>query len=354
MPYRTLRQKIGQLFLIGFAGDTLSKNNPIITDIEDEHLGGVILFDRFLANRQDNHNIISAKQLERLTGDLQKLAGGHLLIAVDQEGGKVNRFRKERGFPVTATAAELGSMPSIQATITSARQTARMLRSAGINLNLAPVVDINVNKNNPIIGRYGRSFSENGRKVATHAAAWITEHRKEGVQCCLKHFPGHGSSDCDSHLGFVDLTLSWSKSELEPYRLLIDSGQAEAIMVGHLMNKNFDTIYPATLSRATLHELLREELHFTGLIVSDDMQMKAITNHYGLEEACCKALSAGIDLLIIGNNLIHDCGILAKIKNAVEKAVHRGEISEQRIEEAFGFVQRFKQSLTIPRRTATD
>ncbi len=346
MPYRTLRQKIGQLFLLGLAGDTLLPNNPIIADIEKEHLGGVILFDRFLAHRQDTHNIISAKQLLRLTGDLQKLAGGRLLIAVDQEGGKVNRFRKERGFPITATAAELGSMPNIQATIASARQTARMLHTAGINVNLAPVVDINVNKNNPIIGRYGRSFSENGQTVAAHAAAWIKEHREEGVRCCLKHFPGHGSSESDSHLGFVDLSLSWSKSELEPYRLLIDSGDAEAIMVGHLMNRNLDTIYPATLSKATLHELLREELHFTGLIVSDDMQMKAITNHYGLEEACCKALSAGIDLLIIGNNLIHDPGILPKIKDAVEEAVHRGNISERRIEEAFGFVQKFKLSLT--------
>ncbi|MFH0785205.1 MAG: glycoside hydrolase family 3 N-terminal domain-containing protein [Pseudomonadota bacterium] len=349
MPYSTLRQKIGQLFLIGFAGDALSTNNPIIADIKEEHLGGVILFDRFLAHRQDNHNIISAKQLERLTGDLQKLAGGNLLIAVDQEGGKVNRFRKERGFPITATAAELGCMPNIEATITSARQTARMLRAAGVNFNLAPVVDINVNKDNPIIGRYGRSFSENGRTVATHAAAWINEHRKEGIQCCLKHFPGHGSSDSDSHLGFVDLSLSWCKSELEPYRLLIDSGHAEAIMVGHLMNRNLDTTYPATLSRATLHGLLREELRFIGLIVSDDMQMKAITNHYGLEEACCKSLAAGIDLLIIGNNLMYDHGILPKIKDAIEKAVHRGEISEQRIEEAFGFVQKFKLSLSKPK-----
>lgn len=349
MPYTTLRQKVGQLFLIGFTGDTLSADNPIIADIKEEDLGGVILFDRFLAHRQENHNIISAKQLERLTGDLQKLAGGNLLIAVDQEGGKVNRFRKERGFPITATAAELGSMPTLQATITSARQTARMLRATGVNLNLAPVVDININKSNPIIGGYGRSFSENGRTVACHAAAWINEHRQEGIQCCLKHFPGHGSSDSDSHLGFVDLSLSWSSSELEPYRLLIESGHAEAIMVGHLMNKTLDTTYPATLSRATVHELLRKELGFTGVIISDDMQMKAITNYYGLEEACCKALSAGIDLVIIGNNLVHDNGILPKIKDAVLQAVHRGEISEQRIEEAFGFVQKLKLSLTTPR-----
>ncbi|MBU1566438.1 MAG: glycoside hydrolase family 3 [Proteobacteria bacterium] len=345
MHHFSLRQKIGQLFLIGFTGDALSTNHPIVADIREEKLGGVILFDRFLAEKKDTHNIISAEQLQRLTTDLQKLAGGELLIAVDQEGGKVNRFRMERGFPVTPTAAELGGTLNVQATAASAKQTARMLRAAGVNVNLAPVVDINVNRENQIIGRYGRSFSDNGRTVAAHAAAWIKEHRAEAIQCCLKHFPGHGSSHDDSHLGFVDLSTSWHESELEPYRLLIEASHAEAIMVGHLINKNLDKVYPATLSSATLRKLLRQDLHFNGLIISDDMQMKAITNHYGLEEACCKALAAGIDLLIIGNNLEHAPGILRKVKDAVIEAVRRGEISEKRIEEAYSFVQKYKLSL---------
>lgn len=341
----SLNQKIGQLFLIGFAGNALSINHPIIADIQEEKLGGVILFDRFLAEKKNSHNIISPEQLLELTTDLQKLAGGNLLIAVDQEGGKVNRFKKERGFPITLTAAELGTTLDISETAASARQTARMLRAAGVNFNLAPVVDVNVNRDNPIIGRYGRSFSDNCQTVATHAAAWIKEHRAEGIQCCLKHFPGHGSSHGDSHLGFVDLSTSWHESELEPYRLLIDAGHAEAIMVGHLINRNLDAEYPATLSSTTLLKLLRHDLHFTGLIISDDMQMKAITNGYGMEDACCKALAAGIDMLIIGNNLAHDPGILGKAKDAVLEAVRRGIISEQRLEEAFGFVQKFKLSL---------
>ncbi len=345
MQNSTLRHKIGQLFLIGFAGDTLPSKHPIALDIREENLGGVILFDRFLAEKKEAHNIISAEQLQKLTTDLQQLAGGNLLIAVDQEGGEINRFKKERGFPITPTAAELGSMPDIQATTASAGQTARMLRAAGVNLNLAPVVDINVNPENPIIGRYGRSFSEKGRTVAAHAAAWIKEHRAEGIQCCLKHFPGHGSSQSDSHHGFVDISASWRESELEPYRLLIDSGQAEAIMVGHLINRTFDPTYPATLSTATLQVLLRWNLGFTGLVISDDMQMKAITNGYGLDEACCKALAAGIDLLIIGNNLAYDPRILQKSKNAVFEAVLRGEITERRIAEAYSFVQKFKLSL---------
>jgi beta-N-acetylhexosaminidase len=345
MYHPSLRQKIGQLFLIGFAGETLSVNHPILADIREEKLGGVILFDRFLAENKDTHNIISAKQLQRLTTDLQNLAGGDLLIAVDQEGGKVNRFKKERGFPITPTAAELGRTTDIQATVASARQTARMLRAAGVNVNLAPVVDINVNGDNPIIGRYGRSFSDHGGTVAAHAAAWIKEHRAEGVQCCLKHFPGHGSSDHDSHLGFVDVSASWHADELDPYRLLIDSGYADAVMVGHLINKNFDATFPATLSSKTLQTLLRQDLHFTGLIISDDMQMRAITDCYGLEEACCKALAAGIDMLIIGNNLTYDPNILYKVKDALLLAILRGELSEQRIDEAHSSVQKFKLSL---------
>ena len=345
MLHTPLRQKIGQLFLLGFPGDTICIDHPIAIDISAENLGGVILFDRFLAENRDTNNIISTKQLKRLTTDLQKFAGGDLIIAVDQEGGMVNRFKKERGFPTTPSAAELGSAVNIQATTTSARQTARMLHTVGVNLNLAPVVDVNINSNNPIIGRYGRSFSDNSQTVADHAAVWIREHRTEGIQCCLKHFPGHGSSDRDSHVGFVDISSSWCVDELEPYRLLIDSGHAEAIMAGHLVNKTFDPIYPATLSTATLQTLLRQKLHFTGLIISDDMQMKAITNGYGLQEACCKAIAAGIDLLIIGNNLAYDPEILKKVKNSIIGAVQRGEISEQRIEEAHASVQKFKHSL---------
>ncbi|MDK9708710.1 MAG: hypothetical protein OEL83_16835 [Desulforhopalus sp.] len=345
MSTPTLQQKLGQLFLIGFAGDSLSPGHPIAAAIAEGNLGGVILFDRLIAEKKDSNNIINPEQLRRLTKDLQDLADGDLLIAVDQEGGKVNRFKGERGFPTSPAAAELGSSPNIRATTASARKTARMLRQVGVNLNLAPVVDLNINRNNPIIGRYDRSFSDNPQTVAAHAAAWIREHHAEGIHCCLKHFPGHGSSTGDSHLGFVDITLSWQESELEPYKTLIATGLAEAVMVGHLINRNFDPQFPATLSAATVRSLLRRKLGFTGLIISDDMQMKAITDHCGLEDACCKALAAGVDLLIIGNNLVHDPAIFTKAVHAVERAVQGGEVSPQRVAEAYGNVQKFKQSL---------
>ncbi len=223
-----------------------------------------------------------------------------------------------------------------------------MLRNVGVNLNLAPVVDLNVYEENPIIGKYGRSFSADGDTVTAHAEAWIREHREQGILSCLKHFPGHGSSRTDSHLGFVDITESWQDTELLPYQQLVRAGLADAIMVGHLFNKNFDEQYPATLSRATIQKLIRQELQFEGVVISDDMQMKAITDHYGLEDACCKALAAGVDLLIIGNNLDYDPMILSKVRDVILRGLDKGIITEARLENAWRRIQKFKQLLLQP------
>ncbi len=347
MTQPSLEQKIGQLFILGFMGDKLGADHPIVQDIEQRNLGGVILFDRFLAATQDTNNIINAGQLRKLTAYLQQRAATPLLIAVDQEGGRVNRFKKERGFPVTASATELGKYSDLQQTIASSRQTAKMLAGLGINLNLAPVVDLDLYPENPIIGRYGRSFSADPDAVAAHAEAWIHEHRLQGVLCCPKHFPGHGSSRTDSHRGFVDVTETWQESELLPYQYLLHSGQVDAIMLGHIFNKKFDARFPASLSRDTIDSLLRHRLHFTGVIVSDDMQMKAITAHYGLEDACRQALAAGVDLLIIGNNLAYDPLILTKVRDTILRGLEKGAITQTRLEEAWNRIQIYKQSIYL-------
>lgn len=340
----SLEQKIGQLFLIGFAGDTLAPDHPITADLTERNLGGVILFDRLLAAGKHTNNIVNGEQLKQLTGSLQTYAQGSLLIAVDQEGGKVSRFNEERGFPVTPPPWELGADSTLQLTAKSARQTARMLKEAGIILNLAPVVDLNVYPKNPIIGKYGRSFSSSVDDVIAHAAVWIKAHRAQGVLSCLKHFPGHGSSRADSHLGFVNITETWKEIELFPYQQLVNAGLVDAIMLGHLFHRTFDEHYPMTMSRPTIENRIRRQLGFNGPVISDDMQMKAITDHYGLEEACCRALSAGVDLIIIGNNLEHDPLILPKIINAIMVGVEKKTVKEERIEEAWNRIQTFKQS----------
>ncbi len=346
MTHLSLEQKIGQLFILGFIGDTITVDHPIAQDISKRNLGGVILFDRCLAAAKDSNNIINARQLKLLTSSLQCLTEEPLLIAVDQEGGRVSRFRRERGFPVTRAAIDLGSAPDLEATIASARQTAKMLRDVGVNFNLAPVVDLNIYQENPIIGRYGRSFSADPSIVTAHSQAWIREHRLQGILSCLKHFPGHGSSRADSHLGFVDITDTWDAAEILPYQELTRTNQADAIMLGHLFHRKFDEHYPATLSRATIQTLLRQQLQFAGVAITDDMQMKAITGYFGLEDACCKALAAGVDLVIIGNNIDYDPDILSKIVGAILRGLDKGLISEKRLEKAWGRIQKFKKSIS--------
>lgn len=345
MNYPPLDQMIGQLFIIGFKGQTLSESDPICIDISKRNLGGVILFDRHLATQSTTNNITGVDQLAKLTTQLQELRLEKLCIAVDQEGGKVNRFREEFGFPTTPSAGDLSLTAETTETAKASKQTAHMLYSCGINLNLAPVVDLNTNTTNPIIGKIGRSFSNDPNIVSAHASTWITGHKKEGILSCLKHFPGHGSSKEDSHLGFVDITDSWNTTELAPYESLIDMGLADAIMVGHLFNETLDSKYPATLSLKTIKKILRQKLNYDGVVISDDMQMKAITDKYGLAEACIMSLSAGIDMVIIGNNLSYDPNIFAGIHKAVTLAVDKGTLSEDTIRSAWRRVQNFKSTI---------
>ncbi|MDO9042809.1 MAG: glycoside hydrolase family 3 N-terminal domain-containing protein [Desulfocapsaceae bacterium] len=338
-----LEQKIGQLFLIGFQGDNIDASHPIAADITQRNLGGVILFDRSLATKQAHNNIQSADQVKLLTATLQGLARTPLLIGVDQEGGKVRRLKPELGFPATASAAELGQKNDMTLTAIHAATTADTLQALGINLNLAPVVDVNSFAANPVIGRLDRSFSPSPETISAHASEWIKAHRTRGVLSCLKHFPGHGSSRTDSHHGFTDITETWSPEELQPYKDLIAGGLADAIMTGHLFHKELDPTYPATLSTRIIANLLRQKLQFSGVVISDDLQMKAITDRYGLEEAACLALAAGVDLLIIGNNLDYNPDILARIIPAILQAIRSGKLQEKMIHEAYARIQQLKK-----------
>jgi len=340
-----LEKNIGQLLIVGMQGAAVTIDSPIMHDIRTRRLGGVILFDRFLHEKQLDNNIISHQQVRRLIHDLQENAERPLLIAVDQEGGKVNRFKPERGFPVTPAAGELGQTTDTQQTTIAAEQTAAMLADLGFNLNLAPVVDLDIFPDNPIIGRYQRSFSADPAEVIAHATAWITAHRQHGVNTCIKHFPGHGSAHADSHLGFVDITNYWHNDEIIPYRELIDRDMVDAVMTGHLYNRAFDTDFPATLSHHTVSGLLRDQLGYNGVVLSDDMQMQAITSHYGLEEAICRAINAGIDLLIFGNNLDYDPDITDKAIHAIQKGIRNGTIAEKTIAAALDRVEKFKDSI---------
>jgi beta-N-acetylhexosaminidase len=222
---------------------------------------------------------------------------------------------------------------------------AQTLRQVGINLNLAPVVDLNVNPDNPIIGNLERSFSGDPAMVTKHALEFIKAHHEQGLLCTLKHFPGHGSSTADSHLGLVDVTNTWSRTELDPYRNLIGAGVVDATMTAHVFNRKTDGDNPATLSKPTISGLLREELNYDGVVISDDMQMGAITEHYGFETAVQAAIEAGVDILVFANNSVYEEDIAARTGAFIKQLVQHGTVSEARIDTSYQRVQRLKQRL---------
>lgn len=212
---------------------------------------------------------------------------------------------------------------------------AQTLAAAGITHNLAPVVDANTNPANPVIGRLGRSFGADPAAVIAQARAFIEAHRAHGVTTTLKHFPGHGSSQADSHLGLVDVSATWQPLELDPYRVLIGEGLVDAVMTAHVFNGRLDPDLPATLSKATITGLLRQELGYDGVVITDDMNMAAITGQYGFAQAAVLAIEAGADLLAYGNNLVYDAGVAERAVAALLSAVEQGELSAARIDESY-------------------
>ena len=280
-----LEEKIGQMLMIGFRGLAVDESPHIVRDLKEYHLGGVVLFDYDVPSRTPVRNVDSPGQVGELVAALKSHASYPLLVAIDQEGGRVNRLKERFGFPPTLSAGYLGETDHPDTTRFHAERTARMLSELGINLNFAPVVDLNLNPDNPIIGGIDRSFSADPHQVVRHARIFSEAHRRAGVRSTLKHFPGHGSSEDDSHLGMVDVTGLWSESELIPYRELIRNGDAELIMTAHIFNQKLDEDHPATLSRKVITGILREELGFDGVVVSDDMQMDAVRSYYGVEKA---------------------------------------------------------------------
>lgn len=342
----SLETRVGQMLLIGFRGLEVDENSSIVRDIREGRIGGVILFDYDVALKSPVRNVASPEQVKTLVADLQAVDPTvPLFVAIDQEGGRVNRLKEKYGFPPTVSQGWLGSRNDPQLTAEYAGQIAATLAGLGINVNFAPVVDVNVNPDNPVIGKLERSFSSDPQQVAVHAREVIVAHLVKGVFTALKHFPGHGSSTTDSHLGFTDVTHTWSESELIPYREILRSSGADMIMTAHVFNAGLDPLWPATLSQATITGLLREQLQYDGVVVSDDMQMQAIADHYSLETVLEQAILAGADLLIFGNNLTYDEQIASKAGQIIAHLVRSGRISQARINESYARIMHLKRRL---------
>ena len=337
----SLSIKIGQMLMIGFRGISVSKAPEIVADINERRIGGIVLFDYDVPSHTPLRNITSPQQLSSLTLELQGLSKIPLLIAIDQEGGKVNRLKPARGFPPSVSAEHLGRLNNPDSTTAAASQTARTLNA--MHINIAPVADLNTNPDNPVIGKLERSFSSDPKKVISNLKLIIRTNHDENIISTLKHFPGHGSSTTDTHRDFTDITASWSDKELEPYRTIIAAGYLDAIMTAHVFNGKLDPLYPATLSKATLFNLLRLQLGFKGVILSDDMQMKAIADHYGLETAIRLAIEAGVDVLVFGNNTSYDPAIASKATEIIHSLIQKKIITTERIDQSYQRIMELKK-----------
>src|SRR5947208_879529 len=330
----TLEEQIGQLLMVGFWGSTPSQE--IIDLIQRHHVGNILLFSR---------NIHDARQVFELTQSLQAIAqeAGQrypLLLAIDQENGLVQRL----GEAVTLFPGNmaLGAIGSEKVAYEVALATGRELKALGINMNLAPVVDVNNNPANPVIGV--RSFGEDARQVARLAASMVKGYHAAGILACLKHFPGHGDTAVDSHLALPTIPYALERLEaleLVPFRSGIEAG-AESVMIAHVSFPALtrQDMLPATLSSAIVQGLLREKLGFNGLILSDCLEMKAISETFGTERAAVMALQAGIDLVLVSHHYTQQRGSI----EAIQAAVQAKELSPQTVQQAAERVLRLKAS----------
>ncbi len=346
----SLDLKIAQMLLVGFRGMSLPESDPFLRDVKAGRVGSVILFDYDVPTKEYKRNIESPQQVRALTAQLRKAASESgtaipLFISIDQEGGKVNRLKPRYGFPSSVSQQYLGKINNADSTRAYAAKTAQTLTDYGFNLNFAPSVDVNVNPDNPVIGRVERSFSADPRVVAAQATIIVEEHRKKGIITTLKHFPGHGSSKADSHKGFVDVSETWKPDEIVPYATLIASGNVDMIMTAHIFNARLDSALPATLSKRIITGILRDSLKYNGVIISDDMQMGAIADHYGLETALEKCINAGVDIVCFGNNLQYDPEIIAKATGIIKRLVVEGKIPRTRIDESYKRITALKNTL---------
>jgi beta-N-acetylhexosaminidase len=336
----SLDQKIGQMILIGLPTNVMDTNSVFYRDIQTGKAGGITMYERHLTTER------SAENLKALIAAYQQAAPTPLFVTITQEGGIVNRLKPKYGFPPMPSAQYLGQLNNLDSTKYYSDNIAYTLSRLGINVNFAPVVDIH-RPDNPVLGSRERTFSSDVGVITTHAAQVIRSHQYFKTGTVLKHFPGHGSSTQDSHLGVTDVSNTWTRIELEPFRRLIQQGLVQAVMTAHIVNTKLDdSRLPATLSGRVITSLLRKELGFDGVVFSDDMHMKAITSAYGLEEAILLAINAGVDVLLFSGNseAVSSAGDLVQL---ISQLVKKGKIKEGRIEASYQRIMRYKIALGL-------
>jgi beta-N-acetylhexosaminidase len=336
-----LKEKISQMIMIGFRGARPSDPGvkSVLDQIKRGQIGGILLL---------GPNITGRQQLETLLINFQTShkSGYPLLIALDQEGGTVGRLSSQNGFRDYPSAKQIAATLAPEEAGGVFSDVARLLKELGVNLNLAPVVDLEINEQLGVISGKERSFSKDPAAVTLYAEKFIDAHREYGILTAAKHFPGHGSAGTDTHFEVTDVTGRWQEVEIEPYRALIQKSKLDMVMSAHIFNRNIDERLPASLSAKYIQELLREKIGFRGVVITDDLQMGAIRKVFTLEDVLLYAVNSGSDILLFANYFEEDRMIPQKARKILLRAVREGKIPKGRIDESFERIRRLKSRLS--------
>lgn len=342
IPQIPLEDMVGQMIMVGFSGTTKNCQGvkQVAEYIAKGKVGGVLLL---------GHNIVDSSQLAQLNEFLH-LHNKHsfipLLISVDQEGGKVERLTAQKGFIGFPSAKKIAEKNDFEYAKKIWRKMAIELKSVGINLNLAPVADVDIYPNSPAIGKMRRSFSQDENIVFQYCSLFVSVFREVGVLTSIK--PGHGSASEDSHKGFTDITSTWQQQELSPYKKLNDANLIDMVMTAHVFHSKFDSIYPATLSENMITGILRNQIGFNSVVITDDLQMGAIEQHFSFENAIIKSVNAGCDILL-SSGFFNQTPEMPKIMHdIVMRAIENEKISKERIYESWKRIYLLKKSLIPP------
>jgi len=362
---KELDRMAGQMILVGFRGQAPDDKSvqELARDIKTGRVGGIILFSVDVARGREygmtdsefsaarrSRNIANVGQVRELNEYLAKAAckGGRppLFISIDQEGGRVARLTPAHGFDfVMESPRDLAEKYTPEQVGEIHYELGRRLREIGFNLNFAPTVDVDINSASPAIGALGRSFSADAQRVTEYARAAAQGLERAGVLYSYKHFPGHGSADGDTHEGAVDVTETWDDAELEPYRALAHTGIRGMVMVAHVTHREKDSEFPASLSEKIIEGILRRDIGYDGVVISDDLQMGAIYENFGLRETLKRAILAGNDIVLLGNNMTYTENLGRAAHAEIISLVRSGEIPRARIRQSYRRIMGLKEKL---------
>lgn len=343
---QTQDEMLASMLMFGFRGIEIF-NGTVFSDPSLNRLPfNFIIFDRDVTSNTDR-NIQSPGQLKKLTGQLQSLSGKGVFIAVDQEGGQVRRLKPQKGFRELESAQRMGQ-ENVHATIEKSSRLGEELNQLGINVDLAPVADVDSNPFNPLIGKLGRAFNSDPALAAAHALAFGQGLAKNRVIPVLKHFPGQGCAENDNHVDPVDITQCWNADvDLLPFAEIFRAGWPGMVMMGHLSLKSLDDKLPATLSANIVTGLLRHGMNWQGVIITDDMQMKGVQGDRTLKDNLRLAIEAGNDILLFGNNLEWDENLPRKVWDSLQELKREGSLTEERIRQSWERINALKKAYGI-------